>query len=480
MMKRTHQAGNADNHGSDSPVSQTEATILARAFDYAPDAQLLVDTDGCIIKANHQAVELFGYSQEELLGNSIESLIPERFVPQHAIYRKGFMDSPRSRPMGAGVELFARHKNGTEVPVGIMLSYIETGSGLVALAVVRDISERKKAEEKFQALLESAPDAKVIVNEQGLIQIVNSQTEAVFGYPREELLGQPVEKLIPRRYHTRHLQHRTGYFSAPEARPMGPGQELYGLRKNGEEFPIEIRLSPLQTEDGLLISSAIRDITQRKAVEEQLRKSLEEKETLLHEIHHRVKNNLAVIGSTFYLQSTYVEDEKAMEILQNCQDRVRSMALVHDRLYHSGNFSAVDFGEYTRELCTDLFSNYAVNPDRIQLSIDIDSIDVGLNQAVPCALILNELVSNSLKHAFPDDHQGVLRIQMRNQNTGGLQLTVADNGIGMPDAPVSSDTGSFGMRLLRTLTRQVDGTIEYLPGNPGTIARLNIVKHAQF
>lgn len=480
MTKDTRQADSGHNKDDTGHMSQSEAATLARAFDYAPDAQLLVDTDGRIIKVNRQAEDLFDYSRNELLGNCIESLIPERSVPQHAIYRKGFMDSPRSRPMGAGVELFARRKDGSEVPVGIMLSYIETDNGLVALAVVRDISERKKAEEKFQALLESAPDANVIVNELGLIQIVNSQTEKVFGYPREELLGEPVEKLIPARYHSQHLSHRSAYFAAPRVRPMGQDLELYGLRKNGEEFPIEISLSPLQTEDGLLISSAIRDITQRKAVEAQVRTSLEEKETLLHEIHHRVKNNLAVIGSTFYLQSTYVEDEKAVEILQNCQDRVRSMALVHDRLYHSGNFSAVDFGEYTRELCTDLFSNYAVNPDRIQLTIDIDSISVGLNQAVPCALILNELVSNSLKHAFPRDSNGALCIQMRNQDAGGLELTVADNGVGMPDDSMRSDTGSFGMRLLRTLTRQVDGTMEYLPGNPGTIARLNIEKHAQF
>lgn len=457
----------------DRETANEELAMLARVFDHAPDAQLLVSDDGLIIKANRQAESLFGYPRDELLGNSIEMLIPERFVPQHAIYRHQFMEAPRPRPMGAGVDLYARCKDGGEVPVGIMLSYLDTDQGRVALAVVRDITERRKAEEKFRDLLESAPDAMVIVNEQGFIQLVNSQTEKVFGYPRIELLNQKVEMLIPERYRSQHPSHRGSYFSQPRFRPMGQGLELFGLRKSGEEFPIEISLSPLQTEEGMLVSSAIRDITERKQVEERLRGSLEEKDTLLHEIHHRVKNNLTVIGSTFYLQSTYVDDDRLVEILQNCQDRVRSMALVHDRLYHSGNFAAVDFGEYTRELCSDLFANYAVNPARVELDIDIQNVNVGLNQAVPCALILNELVSNSLKHAFPADYDGQLKVRIRQEPEQGLELVVADNGVGVPSDFGGQREGSFGMRLLHALTRQVDGKMEYSSANPGTIARLN-------
>jgi PAS domain S-box-containing protein len=473
--------GNSDVGGTETAGMKKEANeelaLLARVFDHAPDAQLLVDGDGTIIKANRQAEGLFGYPQQELLGNSIEMLIPERFVPQHAVYRKQFMDAPRPRPMGAGVDLYARCKDGSEVPVGIMLSYLDSDDGRVGLAVVRDISERRKAEEKFRDLLESAPDAMVIVNERGLIQLVNSQTEKVFGYPRSELLQKPVEMLIPERYRTAHPGHRASFFRQPRFRPMGQGLELYGQRKNGEEFPIEISLSPLQTEDGMLVSSAIRDITERKQVEEKLRNSLEEKDTLLHEIHHRVKNNLAVIGSSFYLQSTYVDDDRLVEILQNCQDRVRSMALVHDRLYHSGNFAAVDFGEYTRELCSDLFSSYAVNQRNVNLDMDIEKVHVGLDQAVPCALILNELVSNSLKHAFPPEYDGRLKVQIRQDEDAELEVIVADNGVGMPEYPEQKPEGSFGMRLLTALSRQVDGTIEYLPANPGTIARLNFRQH---
>ena len=470
-----------DKRGQDSSGDWPETALLAQAFEVAPDAQLLVDADGCIVRANRQCEELFGYPDAELVGLSVESLIPGRFVHRHALYRKSFMDAPRARPMGEDVALYALRKDGVEVPVSIMLSSLDTSKGRVALAVVRDMTAREKADEKFRGLLESAPDAMVIVDEQGMIQLVNSRTEQVFGYPRTELLGRAVEMLIPDRYRQRHTEHRAGYFQQPRFRGMGQGLELYGQRRNGEQFPIEISLSPLHTEDGLLVSSAIRDITDRKRVEAKLRTSLEEKETLLKEVHHRVKNNLAVIASTFYLQSTYVDDPQVVEMLQNCQDRVRSMALVHERLYHSGNFAAVDFAEYTRELCSELLTTYTVGSEQVQLDINIEQVRVGLNQAIPCALILNELVSNSLKHAFPRGAPGKLSIAIQSASQGKFQLTVRDNGVGMPpDRSVASVTGgTFGMRLVDTLTRQVDGKLEFLPGNPGTIATLSFSANDQ-
>lgn len=478
MAGEEQQLSRASN--SVSPAIDSEHfDILSQAFEIAPDAQLLVNSDGNIIRANRQCVELFGYDYEEFAGLCIENLIPDRFVHRHAIYRQGFITSPRLRLMGAGADLFALRKDGSELPVGIMLSYMDTPQGRVALAVVRDVSERKKAEEKFRGLLESAPDAIVIVNDQGRIELVNSQTEKVFGYPRNELLNETVEKLIPHRYHEQHPSHREKYFSKPRFRGMGQGLELFGRRKNGEEFPIEISLSPLQTEDGMLVSSAIRDITDRKKVEEQLLNSLDEKETLLHEIHHRVKNNLAVIASTFYLQSIYVADEEVSRILENCQNRVRSMALVHEKLYHSGNFAAVDFGGYTEELCNELVSNYSYEEDTVQLAMDIDRVEVGLNKAVPCALILNELVSNCLKHAFPPDFPARLTIALKSAESGGLELIVSDNGVGLPQPGGLEEEGSFGMRLVRTLTRQLDGTMKYSAGDPGTIATLSFENHEQ-
>jgi PAS domain S-box-containing protein len=289
-----------------APMTGTPDQLASGLLEAAPDAIVGVDADGLIVLVNAQAERLFGYARDELIGQTLEILIPVSARDIHPHHREAYVVDPRPRPMGAGMELAGRRRDGTEFPAEISLSAITTDDGLIVSAAVRDVTDRQRAEAKFRGLLEAAPDAMVGVDVQGTIVLINAQAERLFGYPRDELLGEQLELLVPEAARGVHPGHRAGYVADSRPRPMGAGMELAGRRRDGTEFPAEISLSAIESEDGVIVSAAVRDVTDRKRIEQQLRDKNAEleqvgraKDTFLASMSHELRTPLnAIIGFT--------------------------------------------------------------------------------------------------------------------------------------------------------------------------------------
>ncbi len=319
-------------------------------------------------------------------------------------------------------------------------------------------TEAEASDAIFRGVLEAAPDAMMIARPDSTIALVNGQLHRMFGYEREELLGRPVEVLVPDRFRSIHLQHRERYFGEPRTRPMGAGLDLLGRRKDGSEFPVEISLSPMRTDGGTLVTAAIRDISERKLVETRLRTSLKEKDVLLKEVHHRVKNSLQIVSSLLNLQMRQITSTEALELLRESQTRIRSIALLHEKLYQSPSLARVDIPGYLRGVATGLMGTYGVR-DQVVLSVGAEDLRLGMDAAISCGLIVNELLSNALKHAFPGGRRGTVEVALRREGEE-IVLEVADDGVGFPRDLDFHDPGTLGLKLVCMLTEQIRGTVE--------------------
>lgn len=322
-------------------------------------------------------------------------------------------------------------------------------------------------EASFRRVVEWAPTAMVMVDREGRIVLINAQAERVFGYPREELLGQLVEKLIPEQFSGHHPAYRTGFLADPHPRPMGSGRDLYARHQDGSEFPVEIGLNPIETEEGIMVLASIVNITERQRAQQKLERALQEKTVLLNEVHHRVKNNLQVVSSLLNLQATHTSDTRLRAILAESQNRVRAMALTHQLLYERKDYSRIDLGEYLERLAQLLLSSYREDSTHISLrrALPAAPLFLDLERAIPCGLVVTELVTNAFKHAFPAGRKGEVRIELQALDDE-LELVVADNGAGLPDAFDLANVTSLGLQLVPLLADQLGGrfTVEGGPG----------------
>jgi PAS domain S-box-containing protein len=570
--------------------------------DTGPTAMIIVGADRLISLVNTQAERLFGYDRDELIGQSPDVLMPERFRPMHTGHR------------GTGRELFGLRKDGSEMPLEISLDPVSTTDGLLVIISMVDVTTRRKAEveaQLLQTVVEGARDYGIfMLDRDGNVLTWNEGAARMKGYSASEIIG----------------QHFSRFFTAEDVLAGHPAQELriaeaegkfeeegWRVRRDGSRFFVSVLITALRDKDGHLrgFSKLTRDITERRKAEELLQKSekdlrqladampqivwtalasgevdycnrqwweftgssgdnapgqehvapilhpddvpeyrrirenamaagvpfeiqcrfrnrntgeyrwhlgralplrgetgeigkwvgtftdiddhkrlseelerrveertealrlsLGETTTLLKEVHHRVKNNLQVICSLLSMQIACSQGDEFARPLNDAHSRVLAMSLIHEQIYQSDSLADLDFGEYIALLAERLFSTYCVDPSRIQLKLSVEPILLTMHQAIPCGLILNELISNSLKHGFNDGRSGFISITLRMLENRRAELSVSDNGVGFPADFRLENSSSLGMQVVATLIRQLRGDLT-VTGDSGATFRFS-------
>jgi len=429
-------------------------------YDGAPIAYQSLDSDGNIIKVNKTWLDKMRYHREYVIGRWFGDFLAPEFVENFN------MNFPNFKAEGEVYNLNFEMIRGDRTRITGLFDcktgYDENSYFKQTHCIFQDINEQKKAEkalkqsEEYYKTIFENNGATVIVEEDNTVSQINSEFETLYGYKKVDVEGKKkwtefvAYEDIPMmtEYHNRRI---LAYEDVPRNYEFNL-IDRYGNLKN-----IYATLAIIPGTEKTLIS--LQDITSRKNAENELIVSLNDKDMLLKEIHHRVKNNLQIISSLLNLQSQYIKDEDALNAFKESQNRVRSMALIHEKLYKSENMSKIDFRDYITELTDSIFYNYHVDSSRIQLNKNIDKIFLNIDTAIPCGLIINELITNSLKHAFPEDNKGSIGIELYKRDED-YELNVNDTGVGFSNDIDYENTESLGMQLVNNLVKQVDGTIE--------------------
>lgn len=380
--------------------------------------------------------------------------------------------------------------SGSQFETEVSLSSFELGEDKLIQVIVRDISAWKKAEqEELRAklaekanlalqkeikvriqteeklkiaqqytknIIESSLDTIVAADKEGKITDFNPAAVKAFGYSAKQAVGMGVWTLFAQQEMSEKVLKiilETGYFSG----------EIECKTKSGECFTGFLSASLLRNKEGSSIGTVgfVKDITYLKKSEQELKKNVEQKEVLIKEVHHRVKNNLQVINSILKLQSSYIKDKQAISAMQECQDRIKSMAFIHESLYQSKDLAKVNFSEYLRNLCNNLLFSYQSKTSKINLNWEVEEVSLSLDTAISCGLIVNELFSNALKYAFKGRKNGEIKVGLK-QKGQGHELTISDNGVGIPKNIDYTNSPSLGFHLVIGLVDQIDGNINWV------------------
>lgn len=447
--------------------AEEKIQMLANVVESSDDAIISKSLEGCITSWNKGAESIYGYSQEEVLGKDISILAPHKLKNEV----KSLIEKVKLGEHITHYETIRVRKDGEVINVSLTLSPFNDSSGNLAgiSTIARDITERKIAEDavirekkEWESTFDAVPDLIAILDTNYHVIRANKAMANRLGVNPLEVIGVTCFEVV-------HGLKEPPIF-CPHRKLLEDSHEhtaeVHEDRIGGDFI---VSVSPLFDSKGKLMGSVhvARDITDRKKAEDQVKKSLKEKEVLLKEIHHRVKNNLQIISSLLDLQEAYVkEDPIAVNVLRESQNRVKAMAAVYEKLYLSKDLNKINFYNYIQSLLQGLFYSDLRKEGQIGQIVEVEDIMLNIETAVPCGLIISELVSNSLKHAFPEGRKGLIHVSLKALKDK-YELRISDDGIGFPENINFKKTDTLGLKLVNNLVKQLEGKIN-MSRNHGT------------
>ncbi len=442
----------------------SELVAIVKSSD---DAIVGMTLNGMIQSWNRGAERVYGYRAEEVLGRPISVLCP----PNRLDEVPTMLDRIARGEHVRNVEMVQRRKQGERIDVSLTISPVKDADGCVmgASAIARDVTVKRRieaalreSEARFRMMADTAPVMVWMAGPDTHITFINKRWLEFTGRTMQEEIGDNWFTGI----HADDLDRcRKSYLEAFKSEQ--PFFLEYRLRRRDGEYRWIMDTGvPLFDEEGRFggYIGTCMDLTERKDMEDQLRRMLKEKESLLREVHHRVKNNLQVISSLLNLQSASIKDPVVNQLFRECQVRITSIALLHETLHRSHDLSRIKMGDYIRTLTGHLFRSYGVDPNVISLELNVDDVEFDIDTGLTCGLIIDELVSNCLKHAFIDDSSGTVHIDLLDHVDGTFTLCVSDNGIGIPKDGVLNNPDSLGLELVTLLAEKLDGSTELRSG----------------
>ncbi|MCF7915634.1 MAG: PAS domain S-box protein [Spirochaetaceae bacterium] len=436
-----------------------QSAYLNSLFENSPEAIVLLDEHNRVIQANPEFYHLFGYTEAEVEGRHIDMLVAGEEEYAEAVHFSEEAEAGRH----LNAESIRHRKDGQPVEVSILGAPIELEGKVVGIfGIYRDISDRKRverklalSEQKHRELFENAPIGIFQSTSEGRFITVNDSMARIFGFDDTESVVSYYKDLANTLYYR--SERRAQLLDALLKNGEVKNFELEAYRRDGVVIWVSLnaRISYWYSRGSFIIDGFISDMTDLKQTEHKLQTSLREKNVLLQEVHHRVKNNMQIISSMLNLEAMNVGDSHNKELLYVMQNRIQAMALVHEKLYASEQIEVVDLGEYTRELCMQVLD---VISKELAPKVDfrLERIPSGIDFSVPYGLIVNELVMNAYKHAFEGIASPKITVELRHQ-AGQLKLKIRDNGVGLPDNFDIANVPTLGMNLIHSLIVQLDG-----------------------